>query len=853
MASATSAYHHKQRSPEFNDLLDVLEEKRKDRLRTPAERLAKASERQDALAASIEDLNRRNQTEAADLLRENGFVDWQFCLDAVTQDDIDKWAQWRMRTPADIESFVEQGLYGSYNGLFCLPIHNPETSKVIGIHYHVQDLTRSEWFIHPTGTPAQALIIGDYTTASLILIGESNWDLDRISYLLTEWKQDPSRWCTICTRGAANASLCPRELNPDATIIALPHDDYYGDIWFADLGVHLRRSLHILKPPVFQDSEGKKVPCKDIDDWFRERDCTPAALNSAIGFAAGQRPELPRVIMPSTGVTYDRSASDMFQVLSATKEFFCRNMELAGIRQGMPTLEKDDLPTSYLFPATATSICVDAEKHLTPYKFIAGGLERTKLTNKITPYLLCSSSVLQKSLPLRLLSTYPVLIDDNGTPLLLRKGYHQKIGGILIEKDLDLDPDLTLEEAVLILTDGIPLPGGGRKGGLFANYCFATPNDYSRAIAQLINPILKRGQILPVNTDFPVDLAMADKSQSGKSHRMRITALVYGEAAYPVIVKKGGAGSLDESLAAAYCSGRLFIVIDNVRGLVDSQIFESYLRGIGEIPIRLPYRPNVVIKTGQSLLQLTSNSAQLTRDLANRSLFTNIRKQPADAPRPLPWGAAHIKYIKDNLRLYFSALVKVGSHYIEQGKPRTNEWRHSFEESIQASDWIVQHIFGRPPLMDNHQNLQKVSANEHLAFLRVWALRIVEHNKDKLSWKAANISNQCLEYGITIPNLKPETLGNNDKAAWRIVGGSIGSAFNEIGEQIEDGVSKLLIEDMIIFRTEAASTTNNHDDKWYTVFKAIDAPKTVKKPIFDEQTKTEQAHAAANTPRPPHR
>jgi hypothetical protein len=41
---------------------------------------------------------------------------------------------------------------------------------------------------------------------------------------------------------------------------------------------------------------------------------------------------------------------------------------------------------------------------------------------------------------------------------------------------------------------------------LFANYIFVTQADYSRAIAQTISPMMKLGQLLPPNTDYPVDL-----------------------------------------------------------------------------------------------------------------------------------------------------------------------------------------------------------------------------------------------------------------------------------------------------------------------------------------------------------
>jgi hypothetical protein len=144
------------------------------------------------------------------------------------------------------------------------------------------------------------------------------------------------------------------------------------------------------------------------------------------------------------------------------------------------------------------------------------------------------------------------LIDDNGAPRLLSKGYHPEVGGLLVERDIQ-PVEMSLEEAVLVLTDGIPQKDGSRRGGLFANYNFVTPSDYSRAISMVVSPMLKLGSILPRNVDYPLDLAIADQSQSGKSHRMRITALVYGEVAHPVVKKEGGVGSLDETLATALC------------------------------------------------------------------------------------------------------------------------------------------------------------------------------------------------------------------------------------------------------------------------------------------------------------
>ena len=62
---------------------------------------------------------------------------------------------------------------------FCFPIREVKSQKFLGIHYHHNDLTSNEWYVHPNGIPMQAAIIGDHRTAEIIFIGESQWDLDR--------------------------------------------------------------------------------------------------------------------------------------------------------------------------------------------------------------------------------------------------------------------------------------------------------------------------------------------------------------------------------------------------------------------------------------------------------------------------------------------------------------------------------------------------------------------------------------------------------------------------------------------------------------------------------------------------
>ena len=74
------------------------------------------------------------------------------------------------------------------------------------------------------------------------------------------------------------------------------------------------------------------------------------------------------------------------------------------------------------------------------------------------------------------------------------------------------------------------------------------------------------------------------------------------------------------------------------------------------------------------------------------------------------------------------------------------------------------------------------------------------------------------------------------------------AVFGAAGQGVSERVHRVLIEDVVIFRTISKSVVNNHDDKWYTVFPSSEAPDTLANPIFDPEVREEQDYAAANTP-----
>jgi hypothetical protein len=129
------------------------------------------------------------------------------------------------------------------------------------------------------------------------------------------------------------------------------------------------------------------------------------------------------------------------------------------------------------------------------------------------------------------------------------------------------------------------------------------------------------------DAEFPIDLAEANASQSGKTYRCRMVCAAYGATPYTITKRDGGVGSLDESFSVAIVSGNPFIVIDNFRGALKSAILESSLKGMGSVEIRVPHHGGAQIQTRYINWMLSSNGVQGGLDFANRVIVTRILKQ----------------------------------------------------------------------------------------------------------------------------------------------------------------------------------------------------------------------------------
>jgi hypothetical protein len=351
-----------------------------------------------------------------------------------------------------------------------------------------------------------------------------------------------------------------------------------------------------------------------------------------------------------------------------------------------------------------------------------------------------SSDGAREFLPrIRQMVSSPVLIpDDDRGAAVIGKGYHPHAGGTFVTGGDDVQT-VDLNDAVALLADCL------------IDFDFPDGGDASRAMASLISPAMKMGGW--IDDDFPLDLAEADQSQSGKSFRFKMIHAIYREHPSAITQAAGGVGSLDERVSRALITGRPFISFDNFRGRMDSQIMETAIRGLGKVAARA-LRAEADIDVTPFLWQLSTNGAELTRDLANRAVITRIRKR-ADTHQFQTYPEGDIvSHIKAHQPRYLGAVHAVIREWASQGRPLTTERRHDFRRWCQSMDWIVQNIFGLPPLLDGHREEQMRTANPRLQWLRDIARAIINAGYAGESLTAADFGEAAEDHDLPLPGAK---------------------------------------------------------------------------------------------------
>jgi hypothetical protein len=477
-------------------------------------------------------------------------------------------------------------------------------------------------------------------------------------------------------------------------------------------------------------------PKGDVSDWFAAGGTAEQLLELAAAAPEyappDEPPALPMVELPGGIRTITATGAEFGKLLAEPKTHFCRGgavFRIDSSEKGEPILKGVE----------DAELASDLESVAQPAKRSRDDdeLEPTICSTANARLILKAQAFREALPPLTILSRCPLLIERDGE--LVEVSSYDPISGILVYGE----PAATVDVAAAkhLLAD------------LLVDFQFATAADRSRALAALITPAMIFGGLLAGRA--PMDLGEADQSQTGKGFRHKLIGAIYGQIVASIHQKHTSSkGSLEDSFNRELINGKLLIQLDNVRGRIDSQAIESFLTEDSYIA-RCAYAPDTAIDPRRICVMLTSNKADMTIDLANRSSCVRILKQPDGYQfREYPEGDV-LAHVRANQPRYLGAVFAVIRAWHAAGKPRTRETRHDFRAWCQTLDWIVQNVLEAPPIMDGHRETQARMTNPALNWLRDVALAAVRQHR-KGVWLIANDVLNVLEADGTleIPGFK---------------------------------------------------------------------------------------------------
>lgn len=502
----------------------------------------------------------------------------------------------------------------------------------------------------------------------------------------------------------------------------------------------------------------------------------------------------PMVFLPQGGQPISETGKTLGELLDETKRFFIRGGAVVKVKadvDGLPVLDEAKPATlASDFEAVARLMRWAPQRGKTEDGTPKPPKPEAAICCEQTAKIISAAATFRDALPpINVLTRCPVLIERSGT-LLQVSGYDRAAGIYAAGKPAEA---MTLPEAAALLNE------------MIEGFRFATPADRARALAAIITPALVFGGLLRGRA--PVDLGEADNSQSGKGYRNKLTAALYAQSVKGVTQKSdNGVGSLEESFNMALIRGANFVALDNVRGRIDSPAIESFLTE-DNYTARAPYREPVEIDPRRVVVMFTSNKADVTTDLANRSSCVRILKQPEGYHfKTYPEGDI-LEHVRAMQPRYLGAVFAVISAWHEAGKPRTTETRHDFRAWAQTLDWITRNLLDAGPLLDGHKETQIRMTNPALNWLRDVALDVLRANRGDQWLRTGDLVDVIDEAGQIPPGLKDGAdLTDNEvrKAAQQATGRKLSLCFRTVEETTEDGttIERIRMDGMTIDRLE---------------------------------------------------
>lgn len=441
--------------------------------------------------------------------------------------------------------------------------------------------------------------------------------------------------------------------------------------------------------------------------------------------------DLPIAHVPSPYTTIIQSSTELMKIIAPTRTLFTRGNDLVVIdeshdgRHSIRTIKASEFRSF-----SESHVGFRIKRWDKASKMMIE--ESCLLSKESADAIICCRPALDILPSLRGITSFPRLLADGS---LTAHGYDET-AALFVTGNLEISEPATMDAACQDILR------------LLQDFNFATPSDKARGVAALLAPMLRVGPDYGKRMPYPAFAIEADQSQTGKGTYVKVVAAIYGETPSMVAASRGGVGSIDEAFSKAALRGRMLIQFDNLRGQLNSQLFEAFMTAAGPIHVRA-LRTDGEVDTRNFLVFLTSNGLETTVDTANRLLVVRLKKQPVDHQWH-QWSEGSIwKHIDANRSRYLGSVCKILRTWMAAGSPEI-PCRHDMREFAGSMNWIVQNIFQLPPLVQDHADIQVRVAKPGVTFLREIALRTKEA-ESKLT--VTDMVDLAVEEGIAIPGV----------------------------------------------------------------------------------------------------
>jgi len=525
---------------------------------------------------------------------------------------------------------------------------------------------------------------------------------------------------------------------------------------------------------------------------------------------------LPAFRLPHGDYPIKASATELAKLVTASKTMFGRGNVVV-------RLSRNENGSPILMPITNASFCSEIERVCAPYYTSDEGPEPSVVGEAIARSLKESEYFLSNINHITTITRCPVIVENGDGTCNQIHDYSSKQCLLASGEKCEM---MALDTAIKLITD------------IFIDTNFVADGDRSRAIANLLTPALIFGGIL--NARAPIFLIEADESQAGKGYQQKIIASIYNSDV-AVANQHKGLGSIGESFNKHLIDGANFISLDNVRGKIDCPEIESFLTEDRYHARAL--RVDMTIDPKKTIVMMTSNRADVQKDLANRASIVRILKQPESYVYRTFTEGDLLDHIRANQPRYLGAVFMVVANWVKQGKPKTNEGRHDFRKWAQPLDWIIQTLFKLTPLMDGSNEAKLRMITPHIGWLRDVALVLARENTGE--WLRTNkiIDILSLDGTVEIPGLDGKDLEDSEtsKACQQQFGRRMTKVFGAAME--------MPIDRLIVYR-QKGDWHDGHQPWEYRVINQVDkTPPTEKTPnaMPDERLIATSEGTFANT------